>query len=115
MKFLTEDAVVVCNHENGIVSNQPSQGLVTIAGRRVLVDADPENRPIAGCQNSNPPIGIRPCLKTLAVQVGYSGFIRIGGKRVSLDSVTGFTDGTPPGAVHYKVRTPGQGFVSGAG
>ena len=43
------------------------------------------------------------------VAVGYSEFVRIGGARVCLDSVEGFTDGVPPS--HYTVRDPGQQFV----
>ena len=30
-----------------------------------------------------------------------------------LDSVRGLTDGTPPGTVHYQVRSPGQDWVRG--
>lgn len=115
MLWLTEDAVLVCNHEMGIVANRPSQELVTINGRRALIHDDPERRSINGCQNSNPPVGIRPCLNTLAVQAGYSRFIQINGHAVCLDTVTGLTDGTPPGTVIYKVRSPGQGFVSSEG
>jgi hypothetical protein len=110
VKLITEDAVVVCNHELGRVRNQPTQDLVTVEGRRVLVDNDPEGRTIAGCPN----IGatIKPCTRTLKVDTGYSEFIRIDGHRVCLDTVTGFTDGTPPGVVKYKVREPGQEIVS---
>lgn len=109
MEFMTEDATVVCAHEQGVVSNAPSQSLVTVAGRRVLVEADPEGRPIRGCPN----IGatIKPCLKTLKVKAGYSTFVRIEGHSVSLVTVTGLTDGTPPGVVIYKVRHPGQDIV----
>ena len=39
---MTEDAIVLCTHQLGNVENQPSQTLVTIDGRRVLVDNDPE-------------------------------------------------------------------------
>ncbi len=109
MELMTEDASVVCAHEQGVVTNDPSQSLVTIAGRRVLVDADPEGRPIRGCPN----IGatIKPCLKTLTVTAGYSEFVRIDRHRVCLVTVTGLTDGTPPGVVTYKVRRPGQDLV----
>ncbi|HEV2914241.1 MAG TPA: hypothetical protein VGX92_13270 [Pyrinomonadaceae bacterium] len=109
MLFLTEDAVIVCLHERGIVQNAPSQDWVTIAGRRVLVEVDPEGRPIKGCPNFG--VGIRPCLTTLKVQVGYSDWIRVDGHRVCLDTVTGLTDGTPPGTVMYKVNQAGQPFV----
>ncbi len=45
------------------------------------------------------------------MQQGYSEWLRIGGKRVCLDTVTGLTDGTPPGTVKYEVRDPGQRLV----
>lgn len=113
MKVLTQDALVVCEHELGIVKNNPTQQLVTIEGRKVLVETDPEGRQISGCPNYG--ITIKPCLVTLKVQVGYSDFIRIEGRRICLDTVTGFTDGTPPGLIHYKVNNPGQNFVSEGG
>ncbi len=106
MLFLTEDAALVCDHEVGTVSIEPSQALVTIEGRRVLVETDPEGRAIAGCPNVGP--GIKACGRTLKVREGYSDLLSIEGRRVCLDTVTGLTDGTPPGAVTYTVRNPGQ-------
>jgi hypothetical protein len=110
MKPLTEDAILVCNHELGTVGIVATQTLVTIEGRRLLVENDPEGRPIAGCPN----IGatIKPCTLTLKVQQGYSDFVRVSGQRLCLDTVTGLTDGTPPGTVNYKVREPGQTLVT---
>lgn len=110
MKLLTEDAVLVCKHELGKVANRPSQNLVTIQGRKVLVDNDPEGRSISGCPNAATPM--KPCQITLKVEVGYSQWIRVNGKRVCLDTVTGLTDGTPPGIVKYRVRSPGQEWVT---
>jgi hypothetical protein len=110
MYWLTEDAVLVCGHELGIVGITATQNLVTIAQRRVLVAADPESRPIVGCPNVGPTI--KPCTSTLPVQQGYSSLIRIEGRRVCLDEVTGLTDGTPPGTVKYHVRAPGQSLVA---
>ncbi len=115
MKFLTEDAALYCAHETGKVQNSASQGLVTVKGRSVLVAKDPEGRTILGCTNANPPVGIKPCSKTLPVLAGYSSFIRVKGHAVCLDTLKGLTDGTPPGAVEYSVRKPGQSFVDGAG
>ena len=109
MKILTEQAVLVCDHQNGIVAIAASQDWVTIDGHAVLVDNDPEGRPIAGCPNTG--AMIKPCTSTLKVKQGYSGFVQIGGKAVCLDTVTGLTDGTPPGVVDYKVRNPGQDWV----
>jgi hypothetical protein len=109
MHLMTEDALVVCTHELGIVGIVAGQTLVTIGRRKVLVEIDPQGRPIGGCPNVGP--SIKPCLTTLVVKQGYSDLLRINGKRVCLDTVTGFTDGTPPGVVKYKVNNPGQNLV----
>ena len=110
MKILTQDAVLVCAHEMGVVGIVATQNLVTVSRRCVLVESDPEQRPIVGCPNIGPTI--KPCTSTLKVQAGYSDLMRIDKRRVSLDPVTGLTDGTPPGIVKYKVRSPGQDLVS---
>jgi hypothetical protein len=114
MQLLTEDAKLVCKHENGKVANKSrqdlSQDLVTVKERRLLVESDPEGCSISGCPMYGP--AVKPCTHTLVVKEGYSGFLRIKGKRVCLDTVSGFTDGTPPGAVRYIVRDPGQQLVS---
>ncbi|GHO58439.1 hypothetical protein [Ktedonobacter robiniae] len=110
MKWLTEYGVITCKHELGVVSLATTQDLVTIEQRKVLVENDPEGRLITGCPN----IGatIKPCTRTLNVEVGYSDFLRIHGQRICLDTVTGLTDGTPPGVVKYTVRDPGQQLVT---
>lgn len=108
MKILVLAAVIRCGHD-GAVQPAASQTWVRISGSPVLVARDPEGRPIAGCPNVG--LNIKPCTSTLAVHAGYSGFIHIGGRAVCLDSVTGFTDGTPPGAVKYTVRAPGQSWT----
>ncbi len=113
MRVLTLDALVVCAHELGKVGLVASQSWVTVEGRPVLVRPDPEGRPIAGCPNIGPTI--KPCTTTLVVKAGYSAFVRIGGRPVCLDTVTGLTDGTPPGVVKYKVNAPGQMLVMEAG
>jgi hypothetical protein len=112
MRMITEDAKLVCAHELGKVVNQPTQTLVRIDGRRVLVENNPEGRDIQACPNFG--LTIKPCQKTLRVQTGYSDFIRIDGKRICLDTVKGLTDGTPPGTIIYKVNDPGQTLVGGS-
>jgi hypothetical protein len=111
MLILTEDALIVCNHITGKVNIQPSQNLVTINGRCILVDPDPEGRSIVGCPNIG--VNIKPCTNTLSVQVGYSDLLRIdvglgSARRICLDTVDGLTDGTLPGTVHYKVFKNGE-------
>ena len=108
MRILVEEAILRCGHD-GKVKNVPSQEWVRVKGSPVLVDNDPQGRDISMCPNVG--INIKPCNKTLPVTKGYSTFIRIGGKAVCLDTVEGFTDGTPPGAVKYNVRRPGQTLV----
>ena len=110
MLLLTEDAVLTCRHELGVVAIVGTQNLLTIGGRKVLVDGDPESRPIAGCPNVG--ATIKPCLSTLKAQTGYSDWIRVDGRRVCLDTITGLTDGTPPGIVKFQVRAPGQSLVT---
>jgi hypothetical protein len=112
MEFLTKDAIILCDHGPGIVQVHHTQTLVTISGRQVLVENDPEGRRITGCPNLG--ATIKPCTTTLKVNAGYSAFIRIQGRRVCLSTVTGLTDGTPPVAVKYAVRQPGQHFVGEA-
>jgi len=108
MLVLTEDAGMYCKH-SGKVSIRATQALVMVEGRCVLVEPDPVGRPISLCPNVVP---FKPCLTTLLVQKGYSEFIRVEDRKLCLDTVTGFTDGTPPGVVMYEVRAAGQGFVS---
>lgn len=110
MKLLTEDAIINCQHELGVVHLVPTQDLVTIGQRKVLVENNPEGRLITACPN----IGatIKPCTRTLKALAGYSDFLRIDGQRVCLDTVTGLTDGTPPGVVKYTVTAPGQQLVT---
>ena len=107
---LTEDAVVVCSHELGRVAVDPSQALLTIDGRRVLVEGDPVGRPITGCPNVG--ATIRPCLRTVDVATGMADYVRVDDRRMCLATLSGATDGTPPGVTTYRVREPGQALVT---
>jgi hypothetical protein len=109
MLFLTEDADLKCLHR-GRIAIEPTQDLVTIEGRRVLVEPNPVGRGISRCPNTG--ALIKPCLTTLEVKTGYSPFLRIGSWPICLDTVSGLTDGTPPGVVNYVVFDPGQAFVA---
>jgi hypothetical protein len=111
MYWLTEDAQLHCDHESGHVAVIATQGLVTVNGRRVQVERDPEGRSIAGCPWTGPG-GQMPCTTTLPVQQGYSTWVKVDGRRVCLDTVTGLTNAIPPATFNYKVFLPGQGLVS---
>lgn len=108
MRLIVAEAILRCGHD-ALVGNQPSQTWVRVTGIPVLVEPDPQGRPIAGCPNVG--VNLKPCTSTLAVRRGYSSWVRIGGHQVALDSVVGYTDGTPPMAVDYTVRDPGQTLV----
>jgi len=109
MYWLTEDAKLVCEHEAGSVAIDPTQSLVFVDGRRVLVENYPLGRPITKCPLYGP--GLKPCMTALKVEEGYSPKIRIDGHPVCLDTVTGLTDGSPFGTFHYTVRRAGQSLV----
>lgn len=110
MYWLTEDAVLKCDH-GGRLQIAPTQTLVRIAGRRPLVDDNPEQRGISHCPNNNPLIGLLPCVRSLTVKEGYSTLLRIEGRAVCLDSVRGLAHGSPPGVVNYTVKQAGQAWV----
>jgi len=109
MRILTEDADLRCDHALGVIAINATQNLVMIDGRCILIEPNPENCAIKGCPNVGPTI--KPCQLTLAVQAGYSELLRIDGKRICLDNISGLTEGTPPGIVQYKVVVPGQQWV----
>jgi hypothetical protein len=113
MKILTEQALLVCEHELGHVKNQPSQNFVRIGGQRVLVEDDPKGRSISGCPLPPPPFpGGPPCLHTITVEpASYSALLTVHGHRICLDITTGLTDGMTSGTIKYKVRNPGQTLV----
>ena len=112
MVLITEDAIVTCEHQTGVVTGfAPRQSWVTVEGRRVLTDPDTVGRSIVGCPNV-PPAG-KPCVTTKKVISGLSSLIRIDGAPVCLDPVTGMTDGVAP--VPYRVRSPAQELVASNG
>ena len=114
MLWLTEDAVMLCDH-GARVMVLGGQALVRINGRRVLVQPDPEGAVIVGCPNVNAQAGMKPCITTLPALNGYSRLVRIDGRPVCLDTLQGMTDGTPPAAVSYRVMQPGQTLLTAGG
>ena len=112
MLVITEDARIVCSHESDVLL-QPIQNWLTINGRKVLVENDPEARSIDRCPNIS--TATVACHHTLKVDQGYSAFIRADGHSLCYETVVGKTDGLAPGKIfYYQVRQPGQDFVEGS-
>ena len=108
MRLFTLAGRLRCSH-GGPVRLKASQSLVFIAGSPVLVEPDPENRPIT-CPIP-PAVGTKPCTFTLRVRQGYSTRLFIKGQPVCRDDIKGFTDGVPPGLSFYRGASAGQDFV----
>lgn len=112
MELLRSDAIIKCSHDAS-VDNAPTQDLVFVDGLPLLVAVDPEGRDIDLCPN-RVTVGVRPCTKTLKVDVGYSTLVFIRSRSTVLSSLEGETNGTPPTMVHYTCRHPGQVLVGSA-
>lgn len=113
MLWITEDANLRCDHAGSarITGFAPWQSWVTIARRRVLIEPDPEARPMSGCI-MNPPQFL-PCSTSLKVTAGYSTWIRIDSHAVCLSSVVGLTLANPQ--TNYRVYDPAQQLVGADG
>lgn len=98
-----------CDHD-GKVENKASQQWAVVGDHPILRNDDPEGRDIDWCPNRG--ANIKYCDKTLKVEKGYSTFVTVGGKEAVIANLEGKTNGTPPGAVHYRVRDPEQDFVT---
>jgi hypothetical protein len=106
MLLITEKADVRCTHaHSGRIQIPASQNWVTISGVPIPVEADPLLRDVVACTL---PSNAR-CFKTAAVLQGYSDLLRIGGKRICLDTLKGPTVAVPPGA--FEVVDPAQKYV----
>lgn len=111
MQAITEDAVLKCAH-GGVVRIEPQQRWVTIEGRAILVEGDPLDRAISACPQATPVNP--PCRRTISVDEGksYSSLVRIGKKRVCMDTATGTTNWSMLSIIPYSVLRPGQQLVT---
>ena len=95
---VTTNARIICAH-GGQVTLAPRQTTVTIQGGAVLRETDLMGAPIVGCAQP-PSAGSKPCTLVVAVMPGGSApTVAVGGMPAHLDSLTGMTDGVPPGTV----------------
>jgi hypothetical protein len=107
MLLVNDAALLLCPHQ-GKVQIIAGQGWVSIAGSKVMVSPQPDGRPFdSGCMWKGG--GMVPCTVVANVTAGYSSFMRVDGRPVCLEGITGHTGGNSGGL--YTVRNAGQTFV----
>ena len=111
MLAITRDAVLKCAH-GGVVHFDPQQEWVTIEGRAILVEGDPLGRRIWACPQATPVNP--PCRRTISVNEAksYSAMVRIDGKRICMDTITGTTDWSLLSVIPFTALEAGQQLVS---
>jgi len=105
---VTINATVICSH-GGRVMLLPKQVQVQIQGGSVLCEGDLSGAPIVGCAQPPSP-STKPCTLVVSTLPGSSApTVTVLGRPVLLATLTGLTDGVPPGTI--TVVSPGQTTV----
>ncbi|HSJ73377.1 MAG TPA: hypothetical protein VK904_03600 [Miltoncostaeaceae bacterium] len=96
--MLTTSARIMCAH-GGQVQLIPKQGTVTIQGAQILRETDLIGAPIVGCAQPPSP-GSKPCTMVVSALPGGSApKVAVAGMPAHLDTLSGMTDGVPPGTI----------------
>ena len=108
---LTEKSSLACANQ-GTVQLTATQSKLTVAGAKVLVTGDLTNAPISLCTTvTNTTAGTKQCMMIVSAAGGISAKLKVAGKGVLLDGITGKTDGIvppPPGIQTWSVQSAGQ-------
>lgn len=108
--LVTSNATILCAH-GGRVALIPRQMQVTIKGGSVLCEPDLVGAPIAGCAQPPSP-STKPCTMVASTLPGSTSMkVMVGGRPPYVATLSGLTDGVPPGAI--MVVDPGQTSVQG--
>jgi hypothetical protein len=108
--IVTSNAVITCVH-GGQVTVIPKQSQVTIQGGAVLCEPDLVGSPIVGCAQPPSPSS-KPCTMVVSTLPGSTSLkVMVGGRPAYVATLSGVTDGVPPGAI--VVSSPGQTTVEG--
>jgi len=101
----------MCSH-GGRVTLIPRQEKVTIQGGAVMCEPDLVGCVIVGCAQPPTP-GTKPCTTVVATFPGStSPKVSVDGRPVYLATLSGITDGVPPGTL--ITADPGQTSVEGS-
>ncbi|MEV4559237.1 hypothetical protein AB0K51_19920 [Kitasatospora sp. NPDC049285] len=101
---LNADASIGCGH-GGTVQITPGQRTFKAGGAPVLAVGDLDGRPIAGCTQVTSGTTVQ-CSAVVSVAGGAAATLTAGGRPALLETVSGLTNGAPPGVL--TVLTPGQ-------
>lgn len=96
--IVTTNATIMCPH-GGRVTLLPRQTQVVVQGGPALCEPDLVGAPIVGCAQPASPSS-KPCTAVVSTLPGSSSpRVTVGGRPVYLDTLTGMTDGVPPGMI----------------
>lgn len=107
MPFLiTTNATIMCAH-GGRVQLVPKQTTVQAGGAPIVRETDLMGAPILGCAQPPSP-GTKPCTTVVSTipMSGTAATVLVAGMPAHTQTVTGVTDGVPPGTI--QVVDPGQ-------
>jgi hypothetical protein len=105
---VTGNARIVCAH-GGQVTLIPRQPTVMAGGAPIMRETDLIGAPIVGCAQP-PTVSSKPCTLVVSVMPGGSApTVSVSGMPAHLDTLTGMTDGVPPGTI--QVLSAGQTTV----
>jgi hypothetical protein len=108
--IVTSNATILCIH-GGQVILVPRQAQVTIQGGSVMCEPDLVGSVIVGCAQPPSP-GTKPCTTVVSTLPGSASLtVSVGGRPAYVATLSGLTDGVPPGTI--MVASPGQTQVEG--
>jgi hypothetical protein len=109
--IVTSAATITCIH-GGQVTLIPKQTQVLAGGSPILCEPDLVGSPIIGCAQPPTP-ATKPCTTVVSTIPGASTSpkVKVGGRPAYVATLSGLTDGVPPGAI--MVVNPGQVVVQG--
>lgn len=106
--IVTTNDTIICSH-GGMVVLTPKQAVVMAQGGAVLRDTDLIGAPIVGCAQP-PTIASKPCTTVISALPGSTApTVTAGGLPVHVSTLSGITDGVPPGSI--SVIAPGAPLV----
>lgn len=105
---VTTNDTILCVH-GGTVVLTPKQTVVLAQGGAVLRETDLIGAPIVGCAQP-PTIASKPCTTVISTLPGGSApTVVVGGLPAHISTLSGITDGVPPGTI--MVVAPGAPLV----